>query len=182
MSTIVYNSHWKVSVCCEMDACKRTANGVAVGVDLNTYNVAWTDTTGERGMLDVPKLDKKEIRLRRYQRKLARQQKGSNCRRATKWKRKQTNCRKNQAHPNSRFLANRAEALVREDLTLKNMTASAKGTVENPGKNVNAKAGLNRSMRNASHGRFHQYCDDKLETVVDVDPRYTSQTCNVCGG
>ncbi len=178
--------YWRVSVCYEIDALKRTENGVAVGVDLNTYNVAWTDTTGERGMLDVPKLDKKEIRIRRYQRKLARQQKGSNRRRVTKrkiakWKRKQKNCRKNQAHQNSRFLANRAEALVREDLKLKNMTASAKGTAENPGKNVNAKAGLNRSMLNASHGRFNQYCDYKIETVVGVNPRYTSQTCNACG-
>ncbi|MYF63070.1 MAG: transposase [Rhodothermaceae bacterium] len=61
------------------------------------------------------------------------------------------------------------------------MTASAKGTAENPGKNVNAKAGLNRTMLNASHGRFNQYCDYKFGTVVGVDPRYTSQTCNVCG-
>ena len=61
------------------------------------------------------------------------------------------------------------------------MTASAKGTAENPGKNVNAKAGLNRAMLNASHGRFNQYCDYKFETVVGVDPRYTSQTCNACG-
>ncbi len=178
--------YWKVSVCYEIDARKRTENGVAVGVDLNTDNVAWTDTTGERGMLGIARLDKKDIRIRRYQRKLARQQKGSNRRRVTKrkitkWKRKQKNSRKNQAHQNSRFLANRAEALVREDLKLKNMTASAKGTVENPGKNVKAKAGLNRSMLNASHGRFNQYCDYKFETVVGVDPRYTSQTCNSCG-
>ncbi len=178
--------YWKVSVCYEIDAPKRTENGIAVGVDLNTYNVAWTDTAGERGMLDIPKLDKKEIRIRRYQRKLARQQKGSNRRRVTqrkiaKWKRKQANCRKNQSHQHSRFLANRAEVLVREDLKLGNMTASAKGTAENPGKNVKAKSGLNRSMLNASHGRFNQYCDYKFATVVSVDPRYTSQTCNACG-
>ena len=178
--------YWKVSVCYEIDAVNRTENGVAVGIDLNTYNVAWTDTEGDRGMLDIPRLDKKEIRIRRYQRKLARQQKGSNRSRVTKrkiakWKRKQANCRKNQCHQNSRFLANRAEMLVREDLKLKNMTASAKGTAENPGNNVNAKAGLNRSMLNASHGRFNQYCDYKFETVVDVNPAYTSQRCNTCG-
>ena len=33
-----------------------------------------------------------------------------------------------------------------EDLKLKNMTKSAKGTVEEPGKNVRQKTGLNRSL------------------------------------
>lgn len=33
-----------------------------------------------------------------------------------------------------------------EDLKVKNMTASAKGTVANPGKNVKQKSGLNRAI------------------------------------
>ncbi|MDE2644255.1 MAG: transposase [Bacteroidota bacterium] len=178
--------YWNVSVNYEIDAPGYTDNGVAVGVDLNTYNVAWTDTEGECGMLAIPKLTKSEIRIRRYQRKLARQQKGSNRRRGTKrkiakWKRTQKNQRKNRDHHNSRILANQAEVLVREDLKLKNMTKSAKGSVENPGTNVNAKAGLNRVMLNASHGRFTTYCDYKFKTVITVDPKYTSQACNACG-
>ena len=177
---------WRVSVIYEIDTQERTANGVAVGVDLNTYNVACTHSTGEQEMLDIPKPDRKEIRIRRYQRKLARQQKGSNRRRVTKqkiakWKRKQKNARKNAAHHRSKTLASKAETLVREDLNIKGMTKSAKGTVENPGKNVTAKAELNRVIQNAGWGRFNQYCDYKFRNVVEVDARYTSQRCSVCG-
>ena len=177
---------WRVSVIYEIGTQARTENGVTVGVDLNTYNVACTHSTGEREMLSIPKPDKKAIRIRRYQRKLARQQKGSNRRRLTKrkiakWKRKQKNARKSVAHHHSRALANRAETLVREDLKIRNMTKSAKGTVENPGKNVKAKAGLNRVIQNAGWGRFNQYCDYKFRNVVEVDARYTSQRCSVCG-
>ena len=177
---------WRVSVIYEIDTQERTENGVTVGLDLNTYNVACTHSTGEREMLSIPKPDKKAIRIRRYQRKLTRQQKGSNRRRVTKrriakWKRKQKNARKSVAHHHSRALANRAETLVREDLKIRNMTKSAKGTVENPGKNVKAKAGLNRVIQNAGWGRFNQYCDYKFRNVVEVDARYTSQRCSVCG-
>ena len=36
--------------------------------------------------------------------------------------------------------------IVTEELSIENMTASAKGTVEKPGKNVKAKAGLNPGL------------------------------------
>jgi putative transposase len=49
-------------------------------------------------------------------------------------------------------LARKHTLIVTEELSPKNMTASAKGTVEKPGKNVKAKAGLNRSILNATPG------------------------------
>ena len=178
--------YWKMSVIYKIPEPEKVLNGIAVGVDLNTYNVAWTDTTNERGMLSIEKMNKEEVRIKRYQRKLARQQRGSNRSKVTKrkiakCKRKQKNIRKNRAHHNSRALADRAEILVREDLKLDKMTRSAKGTVENPGKNVKAKAGLNRVMLNASHSRFYAYCEYKFSKVITVDPRYTSQRCSKCG-
>ena len=80
---------WRASVIYEIDTQERTENGVAVGIDLNTYNVACTHSTGAQEMLPIPKLTLKEIRIRRYQRKLARQQKGSQRRRVTKRKNRQ---------------------------------------------------------------------------------------------
>ena len=137
-------------------------------------------------MLTIPDLTDKEIKIRRWQRKLARQQKGSGRsmrtkRRIAKWKRKQKNCRVNAAHQHSRVLSNKAYTLKREDLKITAMSKSAKGTTENPGKNVKPKAGLNRIILNAGWGRFNTYCDYKFGRVVPVDQKSTSQRCNQCG-
>ncbi len=99
----------------------------------------------------------------------------------SKLKRQQRNSRKNAAHQHSRRLSNKAYTLKREDLKIKNMSKSAKGTVESPGTNVKAKAGLNRVILNSGWSRFNTYCDYKFGRVVTVDPKYTSQRCNQCG-
>ena len=178
--------YWKMSVLYKVNLPEQVDDGKAIGIDLNTYNIAYSSSDGERGMCSLPDLTDKEIRIRRYQRKLARQQKGSGRfkrtkRKINKWKRKQKNCRVNAAHQNSRALSNKAYTLKREDLKIKNMSKSAKGTIEDPGKNVKAKAGLNRVIQNAGWSRFNSYCDYKFGNVVLVDPKYTSQKCNACG-
>ena len=72
-----------------------------------------------------------------------------------------------------------------ENLNLKNMTKSAKGTVEEPGKNVSAKSGLNRSLARVAPYAMRMailWAVFKAGgTLVLVDPRYTSQTCPICG-
>ncbi len=60
--------------------------------------------------------------------------------------RKQKCQRENAAHRHSRKLADTAHTVVLKDLNTKGMTASAKGTVEEPGRNVRQKAGLNREI------------------------------------
>ena len=179
---------WKMSVLYKVHLPEREDDDKVVGVDVNTQNIAYTTSEGERNILELPisELSEKEIKIRRYQRKLARQQKGSGRYKRTKQKidqlkRKQKNIRTNTAHQQSRKLSNKAYTLVREDLNIKNMSKSAKGTVENPGTNVKAKAGLNRVIQNAGWGRFNTYCDYKFGKVIAVDPKYTSQSCNQCG-
>jgi putative transposase len=65
------------------------------------------------------------------------------------------------------------------------MTASASGTVEQPGTNVAAKRGLNRSIPDAGWAQFTSILTAKAESagrrVVRVDPSYTSVTCHTCG-
>ena len=56
---------------------------------------------------------------------------------------------------------NHAE-IFREDLKIKNMTASAKGTVEEPGSRVAQKSGLNRSILDQGWGIFF----NKLESIT----------------
>jgi putative transposase len=65
------------------------------------------------------------------------------------------------------------------------MTASARGSVEEPGTNVSQKAGLNRSILDAGWGQFRSILTGKAEEagrrLIAVNPRYTSQTCLSCG-
>ena len=60
------------------------------------------------------------------------------------------------------------------------MTASAKGDAENPGTNVRQKAGLNRSILNTGWHGIKTKLDYKAGTLIEVNPKYTSQTCNEC--
>ncbi len=178
--------YWKMSVLYKVYLPENVDDGKEIGINLNTYTISYSSTDGEQGMVPLPDLSKKEIRIRRYPRKLACQQKGSRRsnrtkRKINKWKRKQKNCRVNVAHQHSRKRSNKAYTLKREDLKIKNMSKSAKGTVGSPGTNVKAKAGLNRVIQNAGGGRFNTYCDYKFGRVVPVDPKYTSQRCNQCG-
>ena len=64
------------------------------------------------------------------------------------------------------------------------MSASAKGTAENPGRNVRAKAGLNKAILDQGWFEFRRQLEYKEQwlggRVVPVPPQYTSQTCPAC--
>lgn len=71
--------------------------------------------------------------------------------------------------------------VVVENLDTKAMTQSARGTVEQPGRNVKQKTGLNRSILAASWGGLEVKLAYKAGELVKVNPAHTSQTCSVCG-
>ena len=64
------------------------------------------------------------------------------------------NRRKNHVHQATAKLVRQHGLIVTEELSIGNMTASAKGTVDNPGKNVKQKAGLNRAILDTAPGSF----------------------------
>jgi putative transposase len=72
-----------------------------------------------------------------------------------------------------------------EDLRVKYMVRSAKGTLETPGRKVRQKAGLNRAiLDNAPFERRRQLAYKALRLGSQlrlVAPAFTSQTCSVCG-
>jgi len=78
-----------------------------------------------------------------------------------------------------------SKVIVIEDLAVQSMTASARGAVEEPGRNVAAKAGLNRSILDKGWGMFRVRCEQKIAvkggSVVRIPPQYTSQRCSCCG-
>jgi len=81
-------------------------------------------------------------------------------------------------------LAARYAVVALEDLKTRNMTASAAGTVEAPGRNVKQKAGLNRAILDKGWHRFELALRSAARytgtEVKKVPAAYTSQTCNVC--
>lgn len=67
-----------------------------------------------------------------------------------------------------------------EALRTKDMTGSAKGTREKPGRRVKAKSGLNRAILAVGwDGLAHKIA--YRGEVVEVSAAYTSQTCSECG-
>ena len=129
-------------------------------------------------------------KLAKLQRKLARQKKGSRNSRKTKRKiarlhRYIADSRRDFLHKISTKIAKNHSIIYVEDLKVSNMSASASGTKESPGKNVRQKSGLNRSILDQGWYSFFQMLSYKLEQrggkLIKVDPRNTSRTCPRCG-
>src|SRR5690242_3207626 len=63
-----------------------------------------------------------------------------------------------------------------------NMTRSAKGTVQNPGRRVRQKAGLNCGILRSGWGLLVRRLQEKaLGRVEKVSAAFTSQRCSACG-
>ena len=129
-------------------------------------------------------------KVRRMQRKGSRCKRGSTSRAKrvrtlARAKHRERVCNRNACHVVTTDLTRRFGFVAIEDLPIPNMTRSAKGTVEAPGKNVRAKSGLNRSIRDQTWGIILDQLDYKAEwagvQLVRVDPRFTSQQCSKCG-
>ncbi len=96
-----------------------------------------------------------------------------------------TRQREHVLHVESAYYAKNHGAVIVEKLLVKNMTRSAKGTVEEPGVNVAQKAGLNRALLDTGMGRFVTMLRYKTEVqgarVIEVPAHHSSQTCSACG-
>lgn len=72
-----------------------------------------------------------------------------------------------------------------EDLKVSNMSKSASGTKENPGKNVNSKKGLNKSILDQGWYEFRRQLEYKQSwkggEVIAISPKNTSCRCSECG-
>jgi putative transposase len=162
--------------------------GTEVGLDMGVTHFA-TLSTGEH--IANPRHNARMAKkIKKAQRALARCKKGSKNRQKVKekfakLKRQETNARTTHLHQVSARLTREHAKIVVEDLNLRNMTLSAKGSLENPGVNVSAKRELNRALADVAFGRFKMFLRYKAEkaggVVVEVDPRNTSRTCFACG-
>jgi putative transposase len=179
---------WHVSLSAPQPVVEREPTGRAVGLDAG---VVATLTTSDGHVCHAPGLRPGETgRLRRLQRRLARQEKGSNRRASTKAA--IARLKANEGDRRRDFTERITTGLVRdfdliglEDLPVRAMVASAKGTLQAPGVNVAQKRGLNRAISAQAWSMLRRRLTDKAATcgvrVVAVDPAHTSQRCAVCG-
>ncbi|WP_354645381.1 RNA-guided endonuclease InsQ/TnpB family protein [Kitasatospora camelliae] len=183
--------HWFVSFLVEDGTAtpgQHAMPNTAVGVDRGV-KIAATTSTGD--FHDRPYVTEGETkRLRRLQQRLARCERGSNRRRTVLAKINAITGRVRDRRAD--FCAQTAVGLVvrnavvvLEDLRTRNMTASAAGTTEQPGRNVKAKAGLNRVILDKGWHMLELALRNAARTtgtaIVLVNPAYTSQTCRACG-
>ncbi|MCX5435111.1 transposase [Streptomyces sp. NBC_00063] len=88
-------------------------------------------------------------------------------------------------HKTTTSIARQYGTVVVEALTITNMVKSAKGTIEEPGKNVAQKSGLNRSISQEAWGRTVTMLTYKAArhggTLVKVPAPNTSLRCSACG-
>jgi transposase len=156
-----------------------------IGIDRGV-TVSAALSTGD--MLTVPGLTSGEQRrLRRLERKLAKARRGSGRRDKVKTslarlRARETDRRKDWCEKLSTRLARECDMVRVENLAIKNMARSAKGTSESPGRNVAAKAGLNQRILGSGWGLLVRRLEDKAPGRVQrVDPAFTSQRCSACG-
>ena len=176
---------WHVAFAVIPEPVPGPGTGQIVGVDRGVA-VSAALSTGET--MTVPGLAGREReRLARLQRKLARAQRGSGRRGKVKTaiaglRARETDRRKDWAEKTSTHLARRFDVIRVEDLNIKGMTRSAKGTADAPGRNVRQKAGLNRGILANGWGLLVRRLEDKAPGRVEkIHPAYTSQRCSACG-
>lgn len=191
---------WQVSFCVALEQKPAQPNdGPAVGVD---RGVAATVALSTGELCHCPDLRAGQAeRLRRLRRKAGHQESArrhranDQRRRSARHQRtldqiarlrgRETRIRNDFLHKLSTELATSHSVIVIEDLRIKNMTGSAKGTLAQPGVNVAQKRGLNRSILAQGWGELHRQLAYKTgwygSQLAVVPASYTSQTCSTCG-
>ena len=131
-----------------------------------------------------------EKALRKAQQALSRRKKFS-----SNWKKAKTkvqrihariaSVRRDFLHKASTAISKNHAIVFVEDLNIRNMSRSARGTVEHPGRNVRAKSGLNKSILDQGWFEFRRQLEYKLAwkggMLVAVPPQNTSRACPACG-
>ena len=180
---------WYVVLSCDdVPARPIPATGREVGLDVGVARFA---TTSDGEVIASPRYTRKSAdEMAAAQQSLSRKQRGSANRKRARAKvaevhRRVRNRRADFHHKTARALVRECDVIALEDLCITNMTRSASGTLEEPGTNVAAKSGLNRSILDAGWGQFMSILAGKAEDagrrIVLVNPRNTSITCHQCG-
>ncbi len=179
---------WFVSIQTEREVEPPIPNGGAVGIDMGVARFA----TLSDGTFYAPlnSFKRHQDRLRKAQQAMSRKVKFSN-----NWKKEKSRIQKIHArigharrdflHKTTTTISQNHAMVCIEDLQVRNLSRSAAGTTEAPGRNVRAKSGLNQSILDQGWFEFRRQLDYKLAWnggwLIAVPPQNTSRTCPCCG-
>ena len=179
------SGRWHIAFAALPEPIRGPDDGSVVGVDRGV-TVSAALSTGE--LLHVPGLRAGETeRLRRLQRRLARARCGSHRRgrirlAMARLRARDTDRRRDWVEKTTTDLAHRFDTIRVEDLNVRDMTKSARGTRECPGSNVAQKRGLNREIHRQGWGLLVARLKHKAMGRLELVPAaYTSQRCSYCG-
>ena len=179
---------WYVAIQTEREVEQPIPQGDAVGIDVGVARFA----TLSDGTFYAPlnSFKRHEAALRKAQQGMSRKIKFSSNWRKAKARVQKThsrigNARRDYLHKTSTAISQNHAMVCIEDLQVRNMSKSAAGTTEAPGRNVRAKSGLNKSILDQGWFEFRRQLDYKLQWsggyLIAVAPQYTSRTCPCCG-
>jgi len=179
---------WFVSIQTEREVAQPTPNGGAVGIDMGIARFA----TLSDGTFYAPlnSFKRHESALRKAQQAMSRKVKFS-----SNWKKAKaavsrihsriSSARRDFLHKATTTISKSHAMVCIEDLQVRNMSRSAAGTADAPGRNVRAKSGLNKAILDQGWAEFRRQLDYKLAWsgghLIAVPPRNTSRTCPCCG-
>jgi putative transposase len=178
---------WFASIQTQREVEAPLPSGGAIGVDMGIARFA---TLSNGQFFDPLNSFKRHANtLRKAQQALSRKVKFS-----SNWKKAKAriqkihariaNARRDYLHKTSTTISKNHAMVCIEDLQVRNMSKSAKGSVEEPGRQVRAKSGLNKSILDQGWGEFRRQLEYKMAWtggfLVPVSPRNTSRTCPEC--
>ncbi len=183
--TLDRSGRWHIAFATIPDSVPGPGDGSVVGVD---RGVAVSVALSSGKLLRVPGLRTGETkRLRRLQRRLARARRGSARRARTKLavarlRAREADRRRDWVEKTTTDLARRFDTIRVEDLRVRAMTRSARGTRECPGTRVAQKRGLNREIGRQGWGLLVARLQHKAAGRLEFVPAaFTSLRCSYCG-
>ncbi|ANB02066.1 RNA-guided endonuclease TnpB family protein [Ectothiorhodospira sp. BSL-9] len=179
---------WFVSIQTEREVEQPIPQGGAVGIDMGIARFATLSDGSYVSPLNSFK--RHEAALRKAQQAMSRKVKFS-----SNWSRAKArvhrihsrigNARRDYLHKTTTAISQNHAMVCIEDLQVRNMSRSAAGSTEQPGKNVRVKSGLNKSILDQGWFEFRRQLDYKLAWkggyLIAVSSQNTSRTCPACG-
>ncbi len=182
-------SYWFVSIQVEID--KEIPKHSSTSIIAGDLGIARFLTLSNQEYYEPISIFKKlKSKLAKLQKRLAKKEKFSHRwqglkSKITKLHIRIANIRNDYLHKISHELSKNHALVILEDLKIVNMSSSAKGNLEHPGKNVQQKSGLNRSILDQGWGEFIRQLEYKLAwnggQLIKVNPKNTSRKCPKCG-